>query len=52
MLPIAIDVMSGDQQPREYVAGALRALHDDVGLRVLLVAVNDQPMRAYELKIP
>ena len=37
MLPIAIDVMSGDQQPREYVAGALRALHDDVGLRVLLV---------------
>ena len=37
MLPIAIDVMSGDQQPREYVAGALRALHDDAELRTLLV---------------
>ena len=37
MLPIAIDVMSGDQQPREYVAGALRALHEDSGLRALLV---------------
>lgn len=37
MLPIAIDVMSGDQQPREYVAGALRALHEDPGLRALLV---------------
>ncbi len=37
MLPVAIDVMSGDQQPREYVSGALRALHDDAQLRVLLV---------------
>ena len=37
MLPIAIDVMSGDQQPREYVAGAVKALHDDTDLRVLLV---------------
>ena len=37
MLPIAIDVMSGDQQPREYIAGALRALHDAADLRVLLV---------------
>jgi phosphate acyltransferase len=37
VLPIAIDVMSGDQQPREYIAGALRALQDDVSLRVLLV---------------
>ncbi len=37
MLPIAIDVMSGDQQPREYVAGALRALRDDASLRALLV---------------
>ena len=37
MLPIAIDVMSGDQEPREYVAGALRALADDAELRVLLV---------------
>lgn len=37
MLPIAIDVMSGDQQPREYVAGALRALHEDPSLRALLV---------------
>src|SRR5215467_419741 len=37
MLPIAIDVMSGDNEPREYVAGALRALADDQELRALLV---------------
>ena len=37
MLPIAIDVMSGDQQPREYIAGAIRALRDDPSLRALLV---------------
>ncbi len=37
MLPVAIDVMSGDHPPREYVAGALRALADDVELRALLV---------------
>lgn len=36
-LPVAIDVMSGDQQPREYVAGALRALREDSSLRALLV---------------
>jgi glycerol-3-phosphate acyltransferase PlsX len=37
VLPVAIDVMSGDHEPREYVAGALRALEDDAELRVLLV---------------
>jgi glycerol-3-phosphate acyltransferase PlsX len=37
VLPIAIDVMSGDHEPREYIAGALRALGDDPELRVLLV---------------
>jgi glycerol-3-phosphate acyltransferase PlsX len=37
VLPVAIDVMSGDQQPREYVSGALRALHDDAKLHLLLV---------------
>ncbi|HET9329614.1 MAG TPA: phosphate acyltransferase PlsX [Steroidobacteraceae bacterium] len=37
MLPIAIDVMSGDNEPREYVAGALRALAEDPELRALLV---------------
>jgi glycerol-3-phosphate acyltransferase PlsX len=37
VLPIAIDVMSGDQQPREYVAGAAHALREDASLRVLLV---------------
>jgi glycerol-3-phosphate acyltransferase PlsX len=37
VLPIAIDVMSGDHEPREYVAGALHALRDDVELRALLV---------------
>jgi glycerol-3-phosphate acyltransferase PlsX len=37
VLPIAIDVMSGDHEPHEYVAGALRALADDPQLRALLV---------------
>jgi phosphate acyltransferase len=37
VLPIAIDVMSGDSEPREYVAGALQALADDPQLRLLLV---------------
>ncbi|HYC08188.1 MAG TPA: phosphate acyltransferase PlsX [Steroidobacteraceae bacterium] len=37
MLPIAIDVMSGDHEPHEYVDGALRALTDDPELRALLV---------------
>jgi glycerol-3-phosphate acyltransferase PlsX len=37
VLPIAIDVMSGDQEPREYVAGALRALRDDEDVWALLV---------------
>jgi phosphate acyltransferase len=37
VLPIAIDVMSGDSEPREYVAGALRALSDDPQLQLLLV---------------
>ncbi|HEV2285692.1 MAG TPA: phosphate acyltransferase PlsX [Steroidobacteraceae bacterium] len=37
MLPVAIDVMSGDNEPREYVAGALRALAEDGELRATLV---------------
>ena len=37
MTTIAIDVMSGDHSPREYVAGALRALGDDKAARALLV---------------
>src|SRR6516165_11399684 len=37
VLPIAIDVMSGDHEPREYLAGALRALADDPDLQALLV---------------
>lgn len=37
MLPIAIDVMSGDHPPPEYIAGALSALREDQGLRALLV---------------
>ena len=37
MQPIAIDVMSGDNPPRDYVAGALRALADDPQLQALLV---------------
>jgi phosphate acyltransferase len=35
--PIAIDVMSGDHEPREYLDGALRALSDDAALQLLLV---------------
>src|SRR5262245_11669396 len=37
MTTIAIDVMSGDHSPREYVAGSLRALDDDRQARALLV---------------
>jgi phosphate acyltransferase len=37
VLPIAIDVMSGDHEPHEYVAGARAALADDPELRLLLV---------------
>src|SRR5262249_27859207 len=37
VLPIAIDVMSGDHEPREYLAGALRALADDPELQALLI---------------
>jgi len=48
VLPIAIDVMSGDQQPREYVAGALRALRDDAELRALFV--GDGALIAGELR--
>jgi phosphate acyltransferase len=37
VLPIAIDVMSGDHPPPEYIAGALAALREDQGLHALLV---------------
>src|SRR5215475_9365077 len=37
MTTIAIDVMSGDHSPREYVAGSLHALGDDTEARALLV---------------
>jgi phosphate acyltransferase len=35
--PIAIDVMSGDREPRDYVAGVVRALDEDRELRALIV---------------
>ncbi len=41
MLPIAIDVMSGDHSPPEYVSGALTALREDEGLHALLVGAPD-----------
>lgn len=41
MLPIAIDVMSGDHPPPEYIAGALAALREDQELQVLLVGDPD-----------
>ena len=37
MLPIAIDVMSGDHPPPEYIAGALHALREQAALRAFLV---------------
>lgn len=37
MQPIAIDIMSGDREPREYLAGAVRALHDDGELRAIVI---------------
>jgi phosphate acyltransferase len=49
VLPVAIDVMSGDHKPPEYVAGALRALADDGQLRALLVGdpgVIEGPLRS------
>jgi glycerol-3-phosphate acyltransferase PlsX len=39
---IAIDVMSGDNPPREYVTGSLHALGHDAGLRALLVGQANQ----------
>jgi glycerol-3-phosphate acyltransferase PlsX len=42
VLAIAIDVMSGDHQPREYVAGSLYALGADPELRALLVGQREQ----------
>ena len=45
MLPIAIDVMSGDHEPREYVAGALRALADDPELRAFQSALGKESVR-------
>jgi len=47
MLPIAVDVMSGDHEPREYLSGALRALADDPQLQLLLV--GDPPLIAAAL---
>ena len=41
MLPIAIDVMSGDHPPPEYIAGALGALREDERLRAILVGAPD-----------
>ena len=37
MQPIAIDIMSGDREPREYLAGAVRALTEDGGLHAFIV---------------
>ena len=56
VLPIAIDVMSGDRQPREYIAGVFAALAEQADLRVLLVgqrtpieaALDAQPARLRE----
>jgi glycerol-3-phosphate acyltransferase PlsX len=42
MTPIAVDVMSGDHEPRQYVAGSLQALGEDAGLSVLLVGRPEQ----------
>ena len=41
MPAIAIDVMSGDHPPPEYVSGALAALGEDEGLHALLVGAPD-----------
>src|SRR5688572_6532720 len=37
MQSIAIDVMSGDRTPRDYLAGVAQALRDDAAFRALLV---------------
>lgn len=41
MTTVAIDVMSGDNPPREYVAGSLHALDNDRELRAMLVGHRD-----------
>jgi phosphate acyltransferase len=51
VLPIAIDVMSGDSEPHEYVDGVLRALADDPELRALLVG-DAQLLRAALASLP
>jgi glycerol-3-phosphate acyltransferase PlsX len=42
VLKIAIDVMSGDHEPADYIAGAVIALGDDAQLQVLLVGRSEQ----------
>ncbi|HEY6482316.1 MAG TPA: phosphate acyltransferase PlsX [Steroidobacteraceae bacterium] len=42
MNSIAIDVMSGDHEPREYVSGSVQALEEDASLHVLLVGRPEQ----------
>lgn len=37
MPSIAVDVMSGDREPRDYLAGVVRALEEDPALRVVAV---------------
>jgi phosphate acyltransferase len=42
VLTVAIDVMSGDSAPHERLTGALRVLHDDSELQLLLVGRPEQ----------
>ena len=51
VLPIAIDVMSGDRQPREYIAGVLAALAEQTDLHVLLVG-QSAPIEAALESLP
>jgi glycerol-3-phosphate acyltransferase PlsX len=46
--PIAIDVMSGDRTPRDYVAGVAQALQDDPAIHALMV--GDPAIIESELK--
>jgi phosphate acyltransferase len=49
---IAIDVMSGDREPRVYVAGVARALREDPDFRALLVGKADVIGALLESSLP
>ena len=52
MQSIAIDVMSGDREPRDYVAGVARALREDSDFRAVLVGKPDIVAATLDSSLP